>query len=404
VSDAEKLYVKVTDTTGANTVEVYPDGNDLARAGQWYEWNINLEDINTAGLDMTSIADLTIGIGDGASPVTEGQMFFDDIRVYKPRCVFAERHPTSDIAREDCTTDYYDLKVIVADWLKTDYTNSVSAPNDANLVAHYEFDDYSDSTANAYHGTAVNNVSIVYDSDRASSVLEMFGGDDSYVSLPNSVLLDNVREAVSVAFWEQASGKVIQAGIPMVTHEIDDANLNDVDALTITMSGSSIWWDTGDPNVNAPNSAHAVNYLRLNTAPDASIEYSKWNHWVFTKENIAGPNNVLKIYQNGQLLVTGDLNRPIDVNGGYILRIGGRIRPERFGSMSGKIDDLRIYDMALTAPQALYLASGGTGGTPVPSDAELYSAESPGSKQIDFKDYAIMAADAWFEELLWPEN
>jgi hypothetical protein len=293
--------------------------------------------------------------------------------------------------------------VIVDDWLLTDYTNSVSAPNDANLVAHYEFDDYNDSTANAYHGTAVNNVSIVYDSDRASNVLEMYGGEDSYVSLPNNVLLDNVREVLSVAFWEQASGKVIQAGILKPLHETDDANLNDMDVLTIKVSGSGSI-AVGDPNVDAPNSTLASNYLEFGASRDASIDYSKWNHWVFTKENIAGPNNVMKIYTNGQLLAEGEPNRPIDVNGGYILRIGARVRDKNMDSMSGMIDDLRIYNYALSEAETLYLASGGTGGTPVASDAEFYSGESPGSRQIDFKDYAIMAADNWFSEYLWPDN
>ena len=71
-------------------------------------------------------------------------------------------------------------------------------------------------------------------------------------------------------------------------------------------------------------------------------------------------------------------------------------------SMNGKIDDLRIYDYALSEAEALYLASDGTGQMPVPSDAELFSAEAVGSKQIDFKDYCLLVANEWFKEYLWP--
>jgi hypothetical protein len=38
---------------------------------------------------------------------------------------------------------------------------------------------------------------------------------------------------------------------------------------------------------------------------------------------------------------------------------------------------------------------------PIPSDADLYKSEAPGSQWINFRDYALLA-DKFLEEILWP--
>jgi hypothetical protein len=69
------------------------------------------------------------------------------------------------------------------------------------------------------------------------------------------------------------------------------------------------------------------------------------------------------------------------------------------------VDDVRIYNKALSAAEAAYLADESPGDgklyIPVPSVAEIYSGESQGSRKIDLKDFAVLG-NGWLEEKFWP--
>jgi len=80
--------------------------------------------------------------------------------------------------------------------------------------------------------------------------------------------------------------------------------------------------------------------------------------------------------------------------------------PEATGRYwDGLIDDVRIYDYALSQSEIAYLASAGsTGGEvyiPLSSPAELYKTEPQGSRVINFMDFAVLVK-MWLEEQLWP--
>jgi hypothetical protein len=64
-------------------------------------------------------------------------------------------------------------------------------------------------------------------------------------------------------------------------------------------------------------------------------------------------------------------------------------RADQTANFQGLIDEVRIYNRALSLAEVEYLA-----GTP------MIDINKDGS--IDFKDYALMA-DVWLEELLWPQ-
>jgi hypothetical protein len=70
---------------------------------------------------------------------------------------------------------------------------------------------------------------------------------------------------------------------------------------------------------------------------------------------------------------------------------------------NGVIDDLRIYNYALSSPEVGYLATKGGSGVyfPLDSVANLYDAEPQNQKKINFKDYAILA-EQWLKQVLWP--
>jgi hypothetical protein len=55
----------------------------------------------------------------------------------------------------------------------------------------------------------------------------------------------------------------------------------------------------------------------------------------------------------------------------------------------GLVDDVRIYDYALSSSEIFSLA----GGSPLDLNGDM---------KINFKDYALLV-DQWLEEQLWPE-
>ncbi|MHC4324693.1 MAG: PA14 domain-containing protein, partial [Planctomycetota bacterium] len=89
---AEPLYVAVSNATGAPAV-VINDDPDAATVDTWTEWVIQLSDLADKGINLTNVDRIAIGLGtrgNTATPGGTGKMFFDDIRLYRPREVAPE--------------------------------------------------------------------------------------------------------------------------------------------------------------------------------------------------------------------------------------------------------------------------------------------------------------------------
>ncbi len=121
----EQMYVKL------NGTRVWYDGdmNDVNEPS-WHEWNIDLAKFS---IDLSNVTEIAIGFGGETNTTTpggSGVVYFDDIRLYQPRCVLSERtadftkldyapagYPTSG----DCIVDYGELDIMMNNWLTTDY-------------------------------------------------------------------------------------------------------------------------------------------------------------------------------------------------------------------------------------------------------------------------------------------
>jgi len=70
---------------------------------------------------------------------------------------------------------------------------------------------------------------------------------------------------------------------------------------------------------------------------------------------------------------------------------------------SGLIDNLRIYNYALSDAEAGYLATKGASGLyfPLESIANIYDMEPQNQKKVNFKDLAVLA-EQWLVQQLWP--
>lgn len=91
-------------------------------AKQWMVWHLALEDFNDPARDGNNvnpdkIKTITLGITGG----TTGQIYFDDIRLYVPRCLPEHSLQYGDFTGPggvpDCFVDYYDLEIMADEWL-----------------------------------------------------------------------------------------------------------------------------------------------------------------------------------------------------------------------------------------------------------------------------------------------
>jgi hypothetical protein len=103
-------------------------------------------------------------------------------------------------------------------------------------------------------------------------------------------------------------------------------------------------------------------------------------------------------YVNGEVHGTaaGPNTLYSDANDGF--GIGGRWG-ENSASFKGEMDDVRVYDYALSQAEVAWIATDGTGEVLMTSEANLYYGEDP--EVINFRDFAKLF-DYWGDEQLWP--
>jgi hypothetical protein len=112
-NDAEQMYVTLSDDTNSATV-VYDDPNAV-KSETWQPWHIDLQDftdVNLAGVEQISI-----GIGDGSSPAGSGEVYFDDVALFQPRCLDKPAIDEGNL-NSDCAIDFKDIVILAGNWLK----------------------------------------------------------------------------------------------------------------------------------------------------------------------------------------------------------------------------------------------------------------------------------------------
>jgi hypothetical protein len=211
-------------------------------------------------------------------------------------------------------------------------------PGTTGLQAHYEFEGtYSDSSGNARHGTAMG--SPVFEAGKIGQAISLRGLSD-YVEITGykGILGPN---AVTVTAWINT---------------------------TATETGTIVGWG---PTVDGQRFGFRVNDGRLrmevsggNLQADSNVNDGGWHHVAVTVQE-----NATISYPDVILYVDGiDDTRPgtdpeaFNLTADQDVRIGSRpASNDRF--FMGQIDDVRIYDRALTPEEAAWL-----GGRTTPFD------------------------------------
>jgi len=91
-NSAEPLYVAVSNAAGNPAIVINDDVN-ASTTDTWTEWVIPLQAFADQGINLTNVDRIAIGLGTRGNTTTpggSGKMYFDDIRLYRPRDAASE--------------------------------------------------------------------------------------------------------------------------------------------------------------------------------------------------------------------------------------------------------------------------------------------------------------------------
>ena len=342
---AAPVYVTLQDS-GAKTATITHDDPTIVLNSVWQPWDIALRDF--AGVDLTKIQKITLGVGN----VGTGTLYFDDIRLYPPRCMPDLVKPLADFT-DDCFVDYADLAILTDNWL-------VKPPSgvSSGLKGYWPFNgNLQDVSGNGRNGSDPCGV-ITYAAGHAGQAASLNGG---YV-LVGPVGISGAA-ARTVAGWAKAS----TMGMPS-----DFINVFGFTSRSGTLDNRSFdiekWGYGNDYAIHVYGWEQAILPVDL-----------EWHHLAASYDG-----TTIRWYGDGQL-VGEDSSRVLDTND--LVQMGER--GDISANFQGMIDEVRIYSRALSWAEIEYLA-----GKP------MIDINNDGA--VDFRDYTILA-DMWLEEVLWPQ-
>jgi hypothetical protein len=345
---AAPLYVTLQDSSN-NTATITHDDPNIVLTTAWQAWDIALKDF--AGVSKNAIKKITIGVG--THSVATGTIYVDDIRLYPPRCFPDLVKPLADFS-DDCLVGYADLAILTDNWLVKP-PSSVSS----GLKGYWPFNgNLQDVSGNGRNGSDPCGV-ITYAAGHAGQAASLNGG---YVSV-GSVGISGAA-ARTVAGWAKAST------MSMLTTDW-------ISVFGFTCSGATLTNRSFDINKWGAGNDYAIHVYGWERAiMPVDLE---WHHLAASYDG-----TTIRWYGDGQLVGT-DSSRVLDTND--VVQMGKRA--DQTPTFQGLIDEVRIYNRALSWAEIEYLA-----GKPM--------IDGNNDGVVDFRDYTIMA-DMWLEELLWPQ-
>ncbi|HUT29597.1 MAG TPA: LamG domain-containing protein [Sedimentisphaerales bacterium] len=389
-TQTEQMYIGVDDTWDTYAEIRYGDNEGEAwsdiQVEEWQRWDIPFiyfSDGNFAAVpddvDFSSIANVYIGFGNKLDPVAAGKgiVFFDDLLLSMPICK-PEFGPVGDLD-DDCIIGMGDVGAMGEQWLRGDVNvTPVTQPSDANRVARWQLDgNANDSWPNAYHGTAEGAYEWVAGKD--GQAIDLSGG---WVVVDDNGVTPKLRPKhyVSVMAWIYIDGDVGEDMKVVIKGE------NDRETFGLEV-------DNEDGAAFIMRDANDLGNVLSVQSGGGTIAGKEWIHIAGTYDN-----NDQVVYVNGVEEASetrGAIELFSDANDG--LGIGGRYGDG--ASFDGKIDDVRVYDRAVSRAEIAWLASGGDGIVELASEANLYSGED--DEVINFRDFAKLL-ESWGVEQLWP--
>ena len=434
VGPDDKMYIVLEDASANVGISYYPDVNNV-KIAQWREWNIDLEDFNSVGVDLSNVSKISIGFGTyGGSPtpgIGVGTVYIDNILLWASRCV---REFAPGDVDGDCEVTIWDLEDMSFDWLVSDYLVPPQEPNRDNLLVEYLFTTGLEDTSGAptYDGI---------DGDGSGTAVRVANGyltivpgigDVYHVEIPLGT--DNPFDgsqdfSISMKFRSD----VIE--VPQTLISSSDPDVNNPDDPNHTNTHPMAVYSLLEP----PAGTGSEDYLAATYdnwflgASGAEIEgvglIGEWQHVAVTYDADGGlcpddadpnicppgtPTGFFMVYINGIPGWEGEFDPNIpEIDDDKVL-IGDTASPAQKADLelsahNGDIDEVRIYTSALSHSNVMWLA-----GIAEPthflleSPANLYPKVGPFGFDpnnldiVNFQDYAILANNWLAEEVLWP--
>ncbi|MCH7573898.1 MAG: fibronectin type III domain-containing protein [Candidatus Marinimicrobia bacterium] len=284
------------------------------------------------------------------------------------------------------TTYYYRITAVDSAGNESAYSNEVSATPQAvdlttDLVAYYPFSgNANDESGNGNHGTEMGGITLTADRFGNANSAYSFDGVDDYILITSRVQVSN---EASFSFWlntnELKESHILSKRIKSFDPALNDWQLGMDDA-----SGAfqARLWGTSNDN-------HKTGSGFLITG-----------EWAFV--TVVYDGSKVDIYKNGVLFYT-KINSGAINDRDYDLRIGD----DWWGNIfNGIIDDIRIYNRALTTAEitALYTEGGWPSQDTIPPAAPTNLAANAGDGQVslawspnaeaDFSKYYVYGGTA----------
>ena len=332
---------------------------DSASSSEAFIWDQthgmrNLRDVlvNDLGLDLTgwqlihangiSADGLTI-VGRGRNPGGNREAWI---------AVLCENSPPSDL-NHDCSVNQLDLGLLAGQWLDSLGDNLPSA----NLVGHWKLDESSGTTATdatgSHNGTLTN-----------------FPGDDSQWTtgrLGGALRFDGVDDYVAITGYTGVLG----TGSRTVAAWIKTSSVGHIISWGITSAGEKWIFRVQDSSgsAGAIRAEVASGYI-VGSTP---VWDGQWHHVAAVLEDDGSPNvDEVRLYVDGKLeMITAVSSQPVNTSAATDVTIGSfPISPLYF---NGQIDDVRIYDRALSTQEIRLTADLNGDGTVNFQDLSLFS-------------------------------
>ena len=275
-----------------NTKVIYEGDSNNLVKQRWTQWNIDLASL---GINLNNVTTLGIGFERTGATGGSGTVFIDDIRLYRSA-------PPVPIAVD---------------------------PGTDALVAYYKFENnVQDSSGNGFNGTIAGNPTYIQSLAGYGMALQLDGVDD-YVDCGNNASFD-ITEQITLTAWVNTSDSGNSEHNPFVgkgdeSYAIKHANNNSMEFFIYDTD-----WQT------------------LQSPVDDSFN-GEWHHVAGTYDG-----NQLRLYVNGGLANSRDYVGSINATT-YPVNIG-RNSQQTTRLYEGAIDDVKIYNRALSAGEILYLA------------------------------------------------
>jgi hypothetical protein len=202
------------------------------------------------------------------------------------------------------------------------------------LVGYWHFDENASATAQDASGMENNlnfagNPGWQSDSDCKAESCLSFNGIDSYLGVSSTPSL-NIADSMTIEVWMKPDAWADGQSRGIVSKKANDS------------SNGYVLYNDGVYPTKLNFRISGVGYLYSK----ANVDVGEWQHWAVTYD---APAEEVKIYKNGALDNTYPSINVSDLTNSEDFQIG---RSQTWnGYFSGDLDEVRIYDRALSAQQ-----------------------------------------------------